>query len=84
MELDEEEAEIIALPPKKRGRPVLLGQQLDSLVQMYIMKVREAGGAVSGRIVHTHCYTEQQTHAHACALLSNTRGKKISVKMKCK
>ena len=50
VELDEEQAEIIALPPKKLGRPVLLGQQLERLVQIYLTKVREAGGAVSGRI----------------------------------
>ena len=49
VELDEEETEIVALPPKKRGRPVLLGQKLDSLVQLYLKKVRE-GGVVSARI----------------------------------
>ena len=50
VELDKEQAEIIALPSKERGRPVLLGQKLDSLVQMYLTKVKEAGGAVSERI----------------------------------
>ena len=51
VELDEEDEDIVALPRKKRGRPVLLGQELDSLVQMYLRKVREGGGAVSARIV---------------------------------
>ena len=50
MELDEEETEIVALPPKKRSRPVLLGQKLDSLVQLYLKKVRERGGVVSARV----------------------------------
>ena len=43
--------DIIALPLKKRGRPVLLGKELDTQVQMYLKKVREGGGAVSARIV---------------------------------
>ena len=35
---------------KNRGRPVLLGNYLDSKVQLYLKKVREGGGAVSTRI----------------------------------
>ena len=46
----EDEGEITALPLKKRGRPVLLGQELDTHVQMYLKKVREGGEAVSARI----------------------------------
>ena len=42
-----EEEDVITLPPIKRGRPVLLGHELDSLVQMYLRKVKEGGGAVS-------------------------------------
>ena len=38
------------LPPKKRGRPVLLGEDLDGKVQLYLQKVREGGGVVSARI----------------------------------
>ena len=38
------------LPQKKRGRPFLLGRELDDKVQAYLVKVREAGGAVSARI----------------------------------
>ena len=41
VELDEEEEDSIALPLRKRGRPFLLGQKLDALVQMYLRKVRE-------------------------------------------
>ena len=42
---------ISALPVKKRGRKLLLGDDLDQKVQIYLRKVREGGGAVSGRIV---------------------------------
>jgi len=51
VELDEEEGEIVALPMKKRGRPVLLGRELDTLVQKYLRKVRDGGDAISARIV---------------------------------
>ena len=46
--LDENDAAV--LPLKKRGRSVLLGRELDDKVQAYLMKIREAGGAVSARI----------------------------------
>ena len=35
---------------KKRVRPVLLGEDLDRKVQMYLKKVREGGGVCSARI----------------------------------
>ena len=41
---------LTALLPKKRGRLVLLGQELDRRVQAYLKKIREGGGAVSARI----------------------------------
>ena len=43
--------EIMILPVKKRGRKLLLGQDLDQMVQLYLRKVRDGGGAVSARIV---------------------------------
>ena len=43
--------DVSSLPSKKRGRPLLLGQDLDGKVQQYLKKVREAGGAVSSRTV---------------------------------
>ena len=46
----EERADLALLPPKKRGRPLLLGDDLDLKVQMYLLKVREGGGVVSARI----------------------------------
>ena len=46
----QDEGDVTELPPKKRGRPVLLGSELDTLVQTYLRKVRERGGAVSARI----------------------------------
>ena len=42
--------EMTALHPKKRGRKLLLGEDLDAKVQIYLRKVREGGGAVSSRI----------------------------------
>ena len=42
--------EITAPPPKKRGRKLLLGEDLDVKVQIYLRKVREGEGAVSARI----------------------------------
>lgn len=44
-------SDIAMLPPKKRGRRVLLGEELDMKVQMYLKKVREGGGVISARIV---------------------------------
>ena len=46
----EDDGEVAALPPKKHGRPLLLGQDLDAKVQVYLRNVRETGGAVSARI----------------------------------
>ena len=40
---DSEDDEVTVLPPKKRGRPFLLGD-LDQKVQLYLKKVRDAGG----------------------------------------
>ena len=34
----------------KRGRPVLLGDEIDRKVQLYLQKVRQQGGVVSSRI----------------------------------
>ena len=47
----EDGGEIVCLFPKKRGRPFILGKDLDAKVQMYLKKVRESGGAVLARIV---------------------------------
>lgn len=43
-------AEITELPERKRGRHVLLGEDLDRMVQSYLKKVREEGGVVTARI----------------------------------
>ena len=40
----EDDSDLTVLPPKKRGRPVLLGEDLDTKVQLYLQKVREGGG----------------------------------------
>ena len=38
------------LPPKKHGRPFLLGEELNKKLQLYVKKVREGGG-VTARIL---------------------------------
>ena len=38
------------LPHQKRGRPVLLGANVDSQVKTYLRRVRDAGGVVTARI----------------------------------
>ena len=53
---------IESLSHMKRGRPLLLGERLDTMVQKYLKKVREGGGVVTARvaiaaaraIIHTH------------------------------
>ena len=40
-----------SLPPRKHGRPLLLGDKIDSMVQSYIKRVHEQGGFVSSQIV---------------------------------
>ena len=38
------------LPPAKRGRPLLIGDQLDSQVKAYIRCIRESGGVITSAI----------------------------------
>ena len=40
-----------SLPWKKQGRPLLLGDKIDGMVQSYIRRVHEDGGGVSTQIV---------------------------------
>lgn len=49
--LRDEEDEIQELPTKKRGRPLLLGEEIDKQVQLYIKKIRDRNGSVSNRLV---------------------------------
>ena len=46
-----EDMTITSLPAKRRGRPLLLGEELDLKVQQYLRAIRESGGAVSTAIV---------------------------------
>ena len=47
---EQDDEDVSVLPPKKRGRPVLLSEELDKKVKQYLLKVREGGGAVSAQI----------------------------------
>ena len=48
----EEEGKVCvkSLPVKKRGRPLLLGEELDTAVKNYIKAVRDAGGVITTSI----------------------------------
>ena len=43
--------EITELPPKKRGRPLLLGKDIDEKIQLYLRKIREQGGIITASVV---------------------------------
>ena len=45
-----DDEDLTLLPGKKRGRHLLLGDELDKQVQMYLKRVRDGGGVVSARI----------------------------------
>lgn len=42
---------VTTLSPKKRGRPILLGEHVDKQVQLYLKKIREQGGVVTASVV---------------------------------
>jgi hypothetical protein len=42
--------EIAELPPKKRGRPLLLGKNMDDQLQLYLKKIRDQGGIVTASV----------------------------------
>ena len=44
-------SQIKQLPLQKCGRPLLLGEKRDRMLQAYLKKVGEAGGVVSSQIV---------------------------------
>lgn len=50
-ESDSSEMELTELNPKKRGRKVLLGDELDIKVQKLITSIRDAGGVINTAIV---------------------------------
>ena len=45
-----EDLSVSELPPKKVGRPLSLGEDLDKEVQAYLLNLREVGGVVNGAI----------------------------------
>ena len=57
-----------SLPTKPRGRPLLLGQDLDKAVQEYVSAVRTVGGVINTTIVMAA--TEGIVSAHDVAKLS--------------
>ena len=47
---DSEDEELSTLPPKKRGRPTLLGDY-DKQLELYLRKVRQQGGVITASVV---------------------------------
>jgi len=47
----DEEPEVKELPPKKRGRPLLIGPQLDDRVQVYVKEMRKTGVVINTAVV---------------------------------
>ena len=43
----DDDVAITELPPKKTGRPLLLDEQTDREVQLYLLGLHEAGGGVN-------------------------------------
>ena len=50
------DSEVSTLSPKKRGRPILLGQHVDKQVQLYVKKTREQGGVITASVVVAAAY----------------------------
>ena len=48
---ENKDMEITALESKKRGRPLLLGDELDKRVQLYVSSLRDHGAVINTRIV---------------------------------
>ena len=46
-----ESSVLSSLPERKRGRPKLIGNDIDEQVQLYIRNIREGGGNISARVV---------------------------------
>ena len=47
---DSSENEIAELPPKKRGRPLLLRKNMDEQLKLYLKNIRDQGGIVTASI----------------------------------
>ena len=56
------------LPAKKRGRPLMLGEDIDKQLQLYLQKVRDQGGVITASVV---------VAAARGILLSNDRSKLV-------
>ena len=47
----DDSAEVKTLPTKKRGRPLLLGEDTDKQLQLYLQKIRDQGGAITASVI---------------------------------
>ena len=65
-----ETGSVTSLPVKKRGRPLLLGEELDAKVTTYIKCLREGGGVVTTAVTMA-CATALLWKIDRCALSEN-------------
>lgn len=64
------DGDVVALPLKKCGRPLLLGEELDTKMQLYPKKVRDSGGVVSAQTA----IAAARGHCTKCASLQSLEG----------
>lgn len=51
LDFDENDSDVTEIFPKKRGRPFLVGNELDSKLQKYLYVLRENGAVINTQIV---------------------------------
>ena len=47
---DSSDDEIAKLPPKKQGRPLPLGKNMDEQLQLYLKNIQDQGGIVTASV----------------------------------
>lgn len=48
---EDSDGEVATLPHKKRGRPLLLGEDIEHQLQLYLNKIREQGEVITASVV---------------------------------
>ena len=74
----DETPEVIKLPGKKRGRPLLLGEEMDTQVEVFLKQLRENGAVVNTAIVMATA--EGIVRNHDSSLLASNGGSVVITK----